>query len=117
MWTPRRLFQPKQQSASAITGDPGNDVLGLLLIAAFSAATVTVSVAEAAVPTGVTEFGEKLHDAPKGRPEQRNETGDEYPLRGVIRTVAVPLCPGTTVTDAGRRLTPKVAVAISGFTV
>jgi hypothetical protein len=111
---PRRFLHPKQQNASAIA-EPGSEVLELWLSAVFSAAVAIVSVVVATAPAGVTELGENLQDAPAGKPEQLNETADEYPFTGVTRMVAVPLCPGVTVNADGRRETPKLAV--SAFTV
>ena len=62
---PRRLFQPKQQNTSA-RADPGNEGPELRSRATFVAeAVVTVNVADATVPEGVTGVGENLHDAPE----------------------------------------------------
>jgi hypothetical protein len=89
--------------------------LVLELGAVFLAEAVTVSVVVAAVPKGVTELGEKLHDAPEGNPEQLNETADEYPFSGVTKTAAVLLCPCGTIKEAGKRLTRKLGLPV--FTV
>jgi hypothetical protein len=50
-----------------------------------------VSVVVAAVPAGVTVAGEKLQDAPEGRPEQLNVTAELKPLAGVIDIAVVAL--------------------------
>ena len=71
---------------------------------------VTVSVVEATPPDGVTVWGEKLHDAPEGNPEQLNETVELNPCSGVTETVVVPLCPAVTVSDAGEAATVKSGV-------
>ena len=70
---------------------------------------VRVSVVEAAAPDGVTAAGEKLHVVPAGNPEQLNDTDELKPFTGVTEIVLVPLCPGTTVSDAD-----KVAIEKSG---
>ena len=69
-----------------------------------------VSVVEVAAPDGVTAAGEKVHVVPIGRPEQLNETDEVNPFTGVIDIVLVPLCPGTTVTDAGNAVIEKSGV-------
>jgi hypothetical protein len=67
----------------------------------------TVNVVEAAAPGGVTVAGEKLHEAPVGRPEQAKVTAELKPYSGVTEIVAVPLCPAVTVNDAGEAATEK----------
>jgi hypothetical protein len=62
---------------------------------------VIVSVAEVTAPVGIKGVGEKLHDAPTGRPKQLNETADAKPFCGATSTVAVPLCPAGMVSEAG----------------
>jgi hypothetical protein len=106
---PRRFFQPKQQTAIAIT-EPGNNGLGSRWRAAVIGAVVTVSIVEVAPPEGIKVAGEKLHDAPAGNPEQLNEMAESNPLFGVTKTVVVPLCPAVTETDAGKRSTEKLGV-------
>jgi hypothetical protein len=44
-------------------------------------------------------------------PEQLNETAELNPFSGLTDTVAVPLCPGFTASDAGEAATVKSAVA------
>lgn len=106
---PRRLFQPKQQSTTA-RAEPGIDGLELWPRAAVAVEVVTVSVAEATLPDGVTGVGENPHDAPEGNPEQLNEMAEANPFCGATKTVIVPLCPGATVRDAGERATEKLGV-------
>jgi hypothetical protein len=67
-------------------------------------------VVEAAAPDGVTAAGEKLHVVPTGKPEQLNDTDELNPLNGVTEIVLVPLCPGTTVSDAGTTVIEKSGV-------
>jgi hypothetical protein len=74
------------------------------------ALALRVSVVEAAAPNGVMAAGEKLHVVPTGNPEQLNDTDEVNPFTGVTEIVLVPLCPGTTVSDAGEAVIEK-----SGF--
>ena len=68
-----------------------------------------VSVVVAAVPPeGVTFVGEKLHDAPVGRPEQTKVTVESNPPDGVIVIVVVALLPAITVADEGLTAMEKV---------
>ena len=106
----RRLFQPKQHSATART-DPGKSGRELRWSAAVVAAVVTVSVVEATPPDGVTIGGAKLHEAPAGNPEQAKETAELKPFSGVTETVVVPLCPPVTESNAGVAATVKPGVA------
>jgi len=69
----------------------------------------TVSVVVAAAPDGVTVVGEKLHEAPDGKPEQLNETAEANPFCGVTVTVVFPGCPDEMVSDAGATATAKSA--------
>jgi hypothetical protein len=69
-----------------------------------------VSIVEAAAPDGVTAAGEKLHVVPTGNPEQLNDTEEVNPFTGVTEIVLVPLCPGTTVSDAGEAVIEKSGV-------
>ena len=104
----RRFFQPKKLNAIA-SADAGNSGLELRWTAAVSPLVLTVSVeVEAAVPEGVTEAGEKLHDAPAGKPEQENITAVATRFRGVTETVTVPLCPLVTESAAGVTATAKL---------
>ena len=70
------------------------------------AEVATVRVVDV-VPGGVTVEGEKLHDAPVGRPEQANETAESNPFEGVTETVVVPLLPAFTVREAGEAAMEK----------
>ena len=110
---PRRRFQPKKQnvSAKAELGSDGPE-LGREA-AAVAVAVVTVMVADATVPDGVTGVGEKVHDAPAGSPAQLNETADANPFSGATRTVAVPLCPAGMLRDVGDRAMEKLGAARS----
>lgn len=75
-WKRRRFLKPNphRMAASAASGRNGR---GLLCIADVAVEVATVSVVDAAaVPAGVTVAGEKLHDAPDGRPEQANDTAE-----------------------------------------
>jgi hypothetical protein len=49
-------------------------VPGPVVSLAVGIAADTVKVVETTAPVGVTVAGEKLHDAPAGKPEQPNET-------------------------------------------
>jgi hypothetical protein len=95
------------ENASAATGMYRNGDGGWLL--AFVLA-VRVIVVEAAAPAGVTAAGEKLHVVPTGNPEQLNDTEELNPVSGVTEIMLVPLCPGATVSDAGKAVIEK-----SGF--
>jgi len=58
-------------------------------------------VVAAAVPSGVTVAGEKLHEAWLGNPEQANDTCRLKPFCGAMLSVAVPLLPGATESAKG----------------
>ena len=75
------------------------------------AVTVSVEVAGAA-PTGVTVAGEKLQVAPVGRPEQLKVVAEAKPFAGATERVAVPVCPGAMVSDAGETVMVKVGVGM-----
>jgi hypothetical protein len=97
-WKRRRFFHPTQKSAiaSAVSGGIGLDVRWRLAVVA---EVVTVTVVEA-VPGGVTLGGEKLHEAPAGRPDaQLNVTAEANPPCGDTEMVAVPLPPAVTAID------------------
>jgi hypothetical protein len=85
----RRFLMPRQNriAASAV----GNRGCRLLRSAAVVADVAIVRVVEDAAPDGVTVAGEKLHDAPEGRPAQANVTAELNPFCGVIEIDAVPL--------------------------
>ena len=68
---------------------------------------VTVRVVLAVVPDGVTVEGEKLHDAPTGRPVQLKETVDAKPLSDVMETVVEALCPAANVSAGNEVVTEK----------
>ena len=74
---------------------------------------MTVRVTEATVPDGVTGVGEKLQDAPTGRPAQLSETGAANPFCGATNTVAVPLFPAGIVNDPGDTAMEKLGAAWS----
>jgi len=69
-----------------------------------------VNVMDAADPEGVTAAGEKMHVVPESNPEQLNDIEEENPFTGVTEIVLVPLCPGTTVSDAGEAVIEKSGV-------
>ena len=98
--TPRRLLQPTRQSAKA-NADPGNNDNQPRGGAKAAIEVETVSVVEATPPDGVTLVGEKLHDAPAGRPEQLKVTVEANPFTGVTDTVAVFGCPDEIDNDVG----------------
>jgi hypothetical protein len=102
----RRFFKLKEQRATTNTA-PGNRVLEWRRIAAVAGEAVTVSVVEAAVPDRVNVEGEKLHDAPKGNPEQVNETAELKPFSGVTEMAAFPLCPAAKLIEAGEAAMEK----------
>lgn len=77
---------------------------------ATSVATVTVVII-AEFPFGVTVVGEKLHVLAAGSPEQAKLTCWLKPYCGVTVMVAVPDCPGETVTVAGLELTVKLGAS------
>ena len=63
---------------------------------------LTVSVVVAAEPLdGVTETGEKLQDAPVGRPPRANVTADEKAESDATVNVEDPDCPEPMVSEAG----------------
>ena len=66
-----------------------------------------VRAVEADAPEGETVAGEKLHDAPTGRPEQAKEMAELNPFAGVMEMEAFPLWPAVTVIDAGEVATEK----------
>ena len=101
----RRLFQPKKQSP--IASAPGNMRLARRELLAGLAEVTTERVVLAAAPEGVKIAGEKLHEAPEGRPEQLKETGESNPFDGVIEIVVAPLCPAVTVRDGEETATAK----------
>jgi hypothetical protein len=102
----RRFLRPMQQKAAANSAS-GNNGLDWRCRAAADAGAVTVSVVDV-VPGGVTVAGEKLHDAPAGRPEQANETAESKPPTGVTETVIVPLLPAFKFNDTGDAAIEKV---------
>ena len=98
-----RRARPRASTRVATGAHPngaGNWLLALGL-------AVRVNVVEAAAPDGATVAGEKLHDVPAGKPEQLNDTDELNPYCGLTRIVLVPLCPGTTVSDAGEAVIEK----------
>jgi hypothetical protein len=66
-----------------------------------------VKVVEAAAPVGVTMLGEKLQDAPVGRPEQEKLTAWLNPFDVVTAMVAVPDWPTVTLSAAGDAVKEK----------
>jgi hypothetical protein len=58
-----------------------------------------VTVVETGPPEGVTVAGEKLHEAPTGKPEQLNDTAALNPFTGVSEIDSEALCPAANVTD------------------
>lgn len=85
----RRALRPNQQSPIA-SAKAGTNGLGLRCSAAIEAEVVTVSVVEEAAPEGVTVAGEKEQEAPKGSPEQVNDTAELKPFWGVTVMEVVP---------------------------
>lgn len=79
---PFRRLRPRQQNPTAIA-DPGNHGLESCGRPAICVEVVTLRRTEAVVPAGVTVAGEKLQEAPAGRPEQVSETGETNPSCGV----------------------------------
>jgi hypothetical protein len=102
----RRFLNPNQQSvmAKAVSGSIGSP---LPRCSAVAADVVTVTEVDA-VPGGVTLAGEKLHDAPAGRPEeQANETAEANPPCADTEMVAVPLPPAVKAIVAGEAAIEK----------
>lgn len=97
---PRRFFHPTKQSVKANI-EPGNIGVVSRRNAAVVIEVFIVRVVEAVSPDGVIVPGEKLHDAPEGKPEQLNESGEVNGIWDVTRTEAVALCPAVTARDAG----------------
>jgi hypothetical protein len=85
----RRFFQPKQHSATA-RAEPGSNGRDSRWSVAELAIVFTVSVVDV-VPGGITVNGEKLHEAPEGKPEQLKETAESNPFVGVTVAEIVPL--------------------------
>src|ERR1039458_5761375 len=104
---PRRLRQPTQHREIA-SAEPGNNALEPEREASCIGVVVIVSVDEAIEPEGVTVDGEKVHDAHEGNPAQVREVSAENPFCGVTSTVAVPLVPAATASDAGETSTEKL---------
>ena len=61
----------------------------------------TISVAVTGPPFGVTEAGEKEHDAPLGNPLHAKKTVWLKPFAGVSVIVLVVCCPAGTESEAG----------------
>lgn len=72
----------------------------------------TVHTVVTGLPAGVTEFGEKLHDAAGGNPEQEKLTAELKPYSGVTVIVVVPLCPAVTEMAEGEAETEKLGVMV-----
>lgn len=102
----RRFFQPKKHTARASIA-PGNAGRESRRTELTAAGADTVKVVDAAEPDGVTVAGEKLHDAPEGKPEQAKETAAPNPFCGVTDTAVVPLCPAVIETEEGEIATEK----------
>jgi hypothetical protein len=68
-------------------------IVSALLLAPIDARVVTVSV----TVSWVVLFGEKLHVAPEGNPEQLKVSALLKPVAGVTVIVAVPFCPAITL--------------------
>ena len=109
---PRRFFLPKRQSPNA-SAEAGNQGVRLRCKAAVDVDVVIVRAVEAARPAGVTVAGEKLHDAPEGKPAQLNVIGAENEFWGVTMTVTVAPCPAVRESELGEAATKKVGVAAS----
>jgi hypothetical protein len=102
----RRFLNPNPQSAMA-KADPGSIGNRLRRCCAVVAEVVTVTDVDV-VPGGVILAGEKLHDAPPGRPEeQAKETAEAKPPCGASEMVAVPLAPAVTDILAGEAAIEK----------
>jgi hypothetical protein len=102
----RRFLNPNPQSATA-KADSGSIGNPLGRFCAVAAEVVMVTAVEV-VPGGVTLAGEKLHDAPAGRPEEHaNETAEAKPPCGDSEMVAVPLPPAVTDIVAGEAAIEK----------
>jgi hypothetical protein len=102
----RRFLHPRQQIASARVV-PGSSEFDLWRSAAVVAAVVRVTVAEVA-PGGVTLAGEKLQEAPAGKPDEQLKVTAEANAPCVANEiVAVPLAPAATDIDAGATATVK----------
>lgn len=95
-----RFLQPKQHNSGRSTA--AENSIGLELKPAIVVAeAVTVSVVDTGAISGVTLDGEKLHDAPEGKPEQLNRIADLKSFCCVTVTDILPLLPAGTVSDAG----------------
>ena len=102
----RRFLNPNPQSAmaKADSGSIGNPLRRCLAVAAEVVTVTDVDV----VPGGVTLAGEKLHEAPAGRPEeQAKETAEAKPPCGASEMVAVALAPAVTDIVAGEAAIEK----------
>ena len=84
----RKPTQQKAMAASVASGIRGF-LSGPKLAVLADVAMVSVVVGVAA--EGVTVAGEKLQVAPVGCPEQANDTAEENPFSGMMKTVVVPL--------------------------
>ena len=106
----RRFFHQSPPSESTRT-DGGNSGAGPVGRAAVAEGAVIVTVVETGPLEGVTVAGEKLQDAPVGKPEQLKDTAALNPLRGVTEIVTEALCPGATVRDVadGAIVKPEAA--------
>ena len=75
----RRIFLKPRQNRTAASA-VGNRGCRLLRRAAVVVEVAIVSVVGADAPEGLTVAGEKLHEAPEGRPEQLKETAELKPF-------------------------------------
>lgn len=75
---------------------------------------VTVSVADTGAPDGVTELGERLHDASAAGEDTKQVrfTVVLKPYSGVTVIVMVPLCPAVTDIEEGDAATEKLGVMV-----
>jgi len=101
-----RFLHPMKHSAAAST-EPGNSGAEFRCRAAVVADVLTVSTVDTGAPDGVTVAGEKLHEAPAGRPVQLKPTAELNPFDGVTVTVAVLLRPAVKVVAVGEVTTEK----------
>jgi hypothetical protein len=97
-----------KHSAAAST-EPGNSGVEFRWRAALVVKVLTVSVVDAGAPDGVKVAGEKLHEAPAGRPVQLNPTAELNPFDGVTVTVVVLLRPVVKDVAVGDVITEKSA--------
>lgn len=110
-----RFLQPKRHNSGASTAAENSSGLELKP-AIVVAEAVTVSVVDTGAISGVTLDGEKLHDAPEGKPEQLNWIAELNAFCWLTVTDILPLLPASTVSDVGEAAMEKSGGSLMVYT-